>query len=215
MLIIGVKGHAKEILLILENLHYNEEIYFYDDISVDIPELLYGKYKIIRRLEEAKELFRRDIRFVLGVGNPIVRKKLSDKFVEIGGKLESIIAPTALIGKYNVVLEGGLNIMHNVFISNDVIIGEGSLVNASASIHHDVEIGKFCEISPGAILTGACKIGNFTFIGAGAVILPKLRIGSNVIIGAGAVVVSDIPDRVVAVGVPAKVIKHIEEKNHK
>lgn len=55
------------------------------------------------------------------------------------------------------------------------------------------------------------KIGDNVYIGTGAMIMPGVTIGSNVIIGAGAIVSRDIPDNCVAVGVPAKPIKTIEE----
>lgn len=43
------------------------------------------------------------------------------------------------------------------------------------------------------------------------IILPGVTIGNNVVIGAGAVVSKNIPDNSVAVGIPAKVIKPIDE----
>jgi hypothetical protein len=46
-----------------------------------------------------------------------------------------------------------------------------------------------------------------TQVGIGACAIPGVRIGERTIVGAGAAVVTDIPDDVVAVGVPAKVIK--------
>ena len=55
------------------------------------------------------------------------------------------------------------------------------------------------------------SIGNNVFVGAGTIVLPGVSIGNNVVIGAGSVVAKDIPDNSVAVGVPAKVIKPIEE----
>lgn len=51
------------------------------------------------------------------------------------------------------------------------------------------------------------KIGSNVFVGAGTVVLPGVTIGNNVVIGAGSVVVNDIPDDVVAVGNPARVVK--------
>jgi len=54
-------------------------------------------------------------------------------------------------------------------------------------------------------------VGNNVFIGFGAIILPGVVIGDNVVIGAGAVVTKDLPDNVVAVGIPAKVIKSVDE----
>lgn len=55
------------------------------------------------------------------------------------------------------------------------------------------------------------KIGNNCFIGCGAVIMGGVKIGNNVIIGTRSVVTKDIPDGVVAAGMPAKVICTIEE----
>ena len=54
-------------------------------------------------------------------------------------------------------------------------------------------------------------VGNNVYIGTGAYILPGVKIGNNCIIGAAAVVTRDIPDNSVAVGVPARVIKTIDE----
>lgn len=55
------------------------------------------------------------------------------------------------------------------------------------------------------------NIGNNVYIGTGACIMPGVTIGNNVIIGAAAVVTKNIPDNSVAVGVPAKVIKSIDQ----
>ena len=59
--------------------------------------------------------------------------------------------------------------------------------------------------------TKPITIGNDVWIGGNATILPGVSIGNNVIIGAGAVVTEDVPDNSVAVGVPAKVVKKLEE----
>ena len=45
-------------------------------------------------------------------------------------------------------------------------------------------------------------------VGTGAKILGPVKIGDNVKIGANAVVLSDLPSNSIAVGVPAKIIKH-------
>ncbi len=52
-------------------------------------------------------------------------------------------------------------------------------------------------------------IGNDVWIGGNVTILPGVTIGNNVVVGAGAVVTKDLPDNVVAVGVPAKIVKEI------
>jgi len=58
-------------------------------------------------------------------------------------------------------------------------------------------------------------IGENTWIGAGAVIVPGVHIGKNSVIGAGSVVTKDIPDGVVAVGNPCRVIRQVSERDRK
>lgn len=58
---------------------------------------------------------------------------------------------------------------------------------------------------------GCIEIGDNVFIGAGTSILSNVRIGSNVIIAAESVVTKDIPSGTVAGGVPARVIKTMDE----
>ena len=57
-------------------------------------------------------------------------------------------------------------------------------------------------------------IGNDVWIGGNTVITPGVTIGSNVVIGSGSVVTHDIPDNVVAVGNPCRVLREITEKDH-
>jgi maltose O-acetyltransferase len=54
------------------------------------------------------------------------------------------------------------------------------------------------------------RIGNNVWLGGGTIILPGVTIGDNSVIGAGSVVTKNIPDNVVAVGNPCKVIKQLQ-----
>ena len=90
-----------------------------------------------------------------------------------------------------------------------------------------VTIGDDCFIGPNVSIYTACHstdpverntrrewaepvtIGDNVWIGGSVTILPGVTIGSNVTIGAGSVVTRDIPDNVVAVGSPCKVIKNL------
>lgn len=58
---------------------------------------------------------------------------------------------------------------------------------------------------------GRIKVGNNVFIGMFAKIMPGVKIGDNVIIGLGSIVTKDIPSNTVVCGVPAKVVKTIQE----
>ena len=106
MLILGAKGFAKEIL---EILHINKQLKhlaFYDDISSDLPDKLFEEFQIINSIDEAKAYFNKvDNKFTIGIGKPIFRKKLRDKFTAIGGDLVSTISSNASIGSYDVLSE--------------------------------------------------------------------------------------------------------------
>lgn len=93
---------------------------------------------------------------------------------------------------------------------NAVIIGDGCLLGPNVCISaasHPLE----AELrTSGLELTAPIKIGHNVWIGANASICPGVTIGNNVVVGAGAVVTKDIPDDVLVGGVPAKVIKPID-----
>lgn len=54
-------------------------------------------------------------------------------------------------------------------------------------------------------------IGDDVWIGGNVTILPGVNIGNNVIVAAGAVVTKDVPDNCVVGGVPAKILKPLED----
>jgi len=208
MVIIGAKGHAKEILELFTKKNQLDDLFFFDNVSNDLPKFFYKKFQIIRDFQHLKEVFKKDKKFVIGVGNPKTRYILAKSFIEVGGQLTSIISEDASIGSWNCKIEDGVNVMSNVFISNDVQISEGVLLNTGCNIHHDVKIGMYSEISPKAVLLGKVELGNQTFIGANATILPNIKIGSNVIVGAGAVVIKDVGSNKVIAGNPSRIIKN-------
>ncbi len=57
------------------------------------------------------------------------------------------------------------------------------------------------------------RIGNNVWIGAGVIIVPGVTIGDNSVIGAGSVVTKDVPENVVAVGNPCRVLREIGERD--
>ncbi len=131
---------------------------------------------------------------------------------------EAFIAPSAdIIGKVKIAAD--VSVWFGAVIRGDeapIIIGEGTNVQDNVVLHcdhgSDMLIGKNVTIGHGSIVHGA-TIGDNVLIGMGAVVLDGAKIGDNCIIGAGAVVKerADIPANSMLVGVPAKVIRTLDE----
>lgn len=208
MLIIGAKGFAKEVLEVFHQLNQTENLAFYDDVNTDIDDYMYNKYPILKTDDQAKSFFKKNGNdFTIGIGNPALRFKLYNKFINLGGKFSSSISPLATIGNYDVQIGKGCNVLSGSIFSNSTKIGIGCIVYYGVIITHDCIIEDFVELSPGVTLLGAVTIRSYSQIGSNSTILPNITIGKNSIIGAGSVVTKDIPDNCVAVGTPAKVIK--------
>ena len=98
-----------------------------------------------------------------------------------------------------------------VFSSNDLAIGEGTMVGSFSYLLSGGEYDcaspvPFCRQS-GMVTKGPLRVGANCWLGAHVTVLDAASIGDGAVVGAGAVVVSPIPPRSLALGVPAKVRK--------
>ena len=202
MLIIGAKGFASELTDTVCETVIAADMYYYDDVSAE-SQLMFNRFRVLKNEKQASELFKLDGRFTLGVGNPLMRKKLAEKFLDLGGQLTTVISRKASVSSFGNTIEMGCIIMPQAIVEASNYISTGTLVHVGAFISHNVSIGQYCEISPYAKLLGNVTVGNLCSIGTGAIILPEINIGDNVVVGAGAVVTKDVPDNTVVAGVPA------------
>lgn len=97
-----------------------------------------------------------------------------------------------------------------------ISVGENCLLTANISlITHDggIKVLNTLGYFEGKRMDNMAyiTIGNNVYIGMGAYIMPGVHIGDNVIVGAGAIVTKDIPCNSVCAGVPARVIKTIDD----
>lgn len=205
LLIIGAKGFAKELMEAVLQAVPNRPLFFFDDVSDDIGDELFGKYPVIRTDEAARQLFiESDASFALGVGEPRLRRMLSNRFLELGGRPETVISPFAKIGRFDNQIGPGACILTDAIVETANQIGEGVLLHVGSFVSHDVQIGDYCEVSPRANLLGGVSVGHECRIGTNATILPRVRLGNNVVVGAGAVVTKDIEDGKTVIGMPAR-----------
>ena len=155
--------------------------------------------------EEAISLLKTDntLKIILGIGNDnTLKAKLIEKYKEFSEQWISLIDKTAVISS-NVKISPGTVVLANSTIQSGACIGQHCIVNTASVIEHDCVLRDFSHIAPTAVLGGGVSVGENTLVGLGAKVRDHTRIGANVTVGTGAVVVSDIPDNLTVVGIPA------------
>jgi sugar O-acyltransferase (sialic acid O-acetyltransferase NeuD family) len=134
------------------------------------------------------------------------RSRFVEQVAAHGIPFATVIHPSARISSKSSLGEGTV-VSVGAIIAAHTYLGRHVLVNRGALIGHHTEIGHYVTVGPGANIAGSCHIGEATYIGMGAVVLDHITIGAHSVVGAGAVVTKDVPDNVLVVGVPARIVK--------
>lgn len=147
-------------------------------------------------------------------------KKMAQMIKDILGKTgDSIFIEQPFHCDYGKNIEVGNNFYANynctILDVGKVIIGENVLFAPNVSIYTAGHPFHPQSRNSGYEYGLAVTIGDNVWIGGSVVINPDIKIGNNVVIGSGSVVTKDIPDNVVAVGNPCKVIRKITDDDRK
>ena len=118
----------------------------------------------------------------------------------------SAVHPAAVIAR-SATLGPGAIVMAGAVVSNHCVVGTGALLGTHASIDHDAVLDDFVSLAPSATTGGDVRIGTSTAVGLGANVIHGITIGAHTVVGAGALVLEDLPECVVAHGVPARVAR--------
>lgn len=143
---------------------------------------------------------------IVAIGNNEARMDLAERLRARGVELinaihpAAVVAPDVVMGTGNVIAPGAI-LVTGTRLEDDVI------VNTAASIDHDSWLCRGAQIAPGVHTAGCVTVGRGAFVGLGAMLGPGVSIGEGTIVGAGTLVLADLPPRVLAMGVPARVVR--------
>ena len=182
-----------------------EVITFLDDVldlGTNVSGISTKKFTDVERMSKAG-----GCEFVIANGEPSIRKILADKVHDY--PLAIVCDPTVIISA-SAELGIGLVVAAYSSIATDAKIGMNVAINTQSVVGHDVKIGDHSVVSSMVNIGGGTTIGESSYIGMGAQIKERVKIGSNSIIGMGSIVYKDIPDGVIALGNPARVVRKNE-----
>jgi sugar O-acyltransferase (sialic acid O-acetyltransferase NeuD family) len=122
----------------------------------------------------------------------------------LGLRFHTLVHPRACVSPLAEMAEGCFVGAGSV-LAPGVRLAAHVFVNRGVTIGHDTAVESYARLQPGANVGGLTRVGRGSTVGLGATVLERLVIGSETVVAAGAVVTSDLPDRVLAAGVPAVV----------
>lgn len=206
----GASGHALVVSDVLSLMGCYDIVGYLDSVNPQRRGEPFGSGVILGGQELLQELRQGGVStLALGVGDCRARLELAALATDAGFSLATAIHPNAVVAASALVGEGTVLCAGSV-LNPGARLGRAVIVNTCASVDHECLIEDGVHLSPGVHLAGRVSVGKGTAMGAGSVVRDGVRIGGGSIIGAGAVVVSDLPDEVLAYGVPAKVIRKID-----
>lgn len=206
--IIGAGGFGREVKLLIDDLNKVNKLFefvgYYDD-GKNKGELING-FPVLGNIDELNKSSE-NINIAIGIGVPEIKAKILNKLDNPLIEYTTLIHPSSIVGKDEVVIGKGTIIAAGCIITCNVTIEEFVTLNLMCTVGHDTYIKKFSSFMPSVNISGEVVVGNNVYIGTGAKIINQLEIGENTIIGAGAVVSKSLPANCTAVGIPAKPIK--------
>lgn len=141
--------------------------------------------------------------YVIGVGAPATRRRLSVRFDDTGHEAAVLVHPLAVMGA-RVEVGPGSVLCAGASVGTNVTIGRHVHLNPHAVIGHDAVLSDFVSVNPNATVSGDCTIAHGVLVGAASVVLQGVRVGEGSTIGAAACVVRDVAAGVIVKGVPAR-----------
>ncbi|WP_088328872.1 acetyltransferase [Lacimicrobium sp. SS2-24] len=203
LVILGAGGHGKVVAECASLSQAYTEILFLDDACNHMEDY---PWPVVNKLSSFGQYQTQQTQFFVAMGNNQLRADWQKSLIENGGRLTTLVHPSAIISVHS-TLGAGTLISAGAIVNPFTSIGNGCIVNTGAIIEHDCTVNDFVHVAPGSVVAGNVRLGEGSFLGAGTKIIPGISLGAWSQTGAGATVTRDIAANNLAVGVPAVVIK--------
>lgn len=197
--ILGAGGHGRVVADTALQAGW-DNITFFDDVLKRTSEK--ENYTVIGDTTSLLEQLGRFDGVLVAIGDNRARLSKVQQFLNRGVNLPSLCHPFSYVAN-DVELGEGAVIFAGAVVQPGCVLGRASIINTGATVDHDCSLAAGSHVCPGVHLAGEVSVGECAWIGVGATVNQRIAVGADVIIGAGAAVVSDVPNNLTLVGVPA------------
>ena len=213
LIILGSGGLAQEYAWLVEEINDHGgsiNLLGYLDDDADRSGQRYLDRPVLGPLARVQEFS--SAHFIVGVGDPHVRRAIVEKVAAFNPRWTNLISPTLRLHRSNRI---GVGVMIGRYSDLTVgcTLGNHVMINIHAVLGHAVAVGDYSVVSPNVTINGEATLGSSCYVGANAFVR-NVRLADGATVGAGSVVVKDVPEYCVVAGVPAKVL-HQGEPKHK
>lgn len=207
MVIIGLGGLTKDILHDLLQQYSRGDLLFFTELESDTNIAFFQSLNLqvtANTIDIQNHFSDVDKRFLVLVGNNVMREKLVNKYTDLGGTPHYFISNSANISIENCIFsKKNTVILHSAMISAGAVINEGAIINQFSYLGHDTVMGRYSFLGGYSCISNG-TLGEFAFVGIKTVILPGRSVGNHSLIGAMSLVNKSVGDRKKAYGTPVK-----------
>ena len=209
VVIVGASGFGREVVEIFKDA--NKIRKQWDILGfIDDSKEVWGKdtngFKVLGGIDWLSENRGKKIGCVVAIGEPKTKKKVVERLKGTGVSFVNAIHPSVIMSEF-VEMGEGVIICAGCILTVNIKIGDHVIININSTVGHDTVIEDYCSAMPCVKINGNNHLHEGVYIGTGSSFIQQISVGKWTTIGAGSVVVKDIPEKVLALGVPAKVIK--------
>ncbi|MGF1456753.1 MAG: hypothetical protein ACFB6R_15405 [Alphaproteobacteria bacterium] len=203
--IVGAGGFGREILSHARDIQAAGQADWEIAGFLDSRPAILDGFDIKPGLRGCVEAFRPgpDDRFIVAIGDPDARLRYARMLWEKGGRFETLIHPSALIGE-RVTIGKGCFFGPLSGATCDSRIGDFVIFNSKSGAGHDTVIGEGCTLAAFAEVTGRARLGRCVSVGSHAVVLPGVHVEDGAEVFAGSVVARHAPRNARVGGNPAR-----------
>lgn len=202
LIVLGAGGHGAVVADIASIVWPAVQIAFLDDRHPGLTSV--WEWPVLGPLSALETLVDADTAFLVGIGNNTVRGRWIGRIHSLGGAVQTLIHPSAVVSVRS-SLGAGTVVLANAVVQIGARVGKGGIINTAAVVEHDCVVGDAVHICPQVALAGNVTVGDRSTLGVGSSVRHGIVIGRDVVLGAASAVVQNIPDDTLAYGVPAKI----------